>query len=53
MVTLPGFPDPKLQFGPCRWQARDAVTLPERGNPALVCFDENDVPWVIAWSPFS
>lgn len=53
MVTLLAFPDPTLRWGPCRWQSRDAVTLPQRGDRALVVFDENDELWVVAWSPFS
>lgn len=50
MVTLPGF-DPLLQFGPCRWQSRDATSKPERGDPCLVLQDDRDDHWVIAWWP--
>lgn len=51
-VVIPDF-DPDLQFGPCRWQSRDATSLPARGDEALVVFDNKRRPWVIAWWPFS
>lgn len=52
-VTLPNFGNGVLQFGPCRWQARDGVSLPTRGDHALVIFDDDDAePWVVAWWPF-
>lgn len=51
MVTIPSF-DPQLTWGPCFWQARDAVTLPVKGDKCLIIFDEQRQPWVIAWWPF-
>lgn len=51
-VTIPAF-DRNLRFGPCRWQSRDAVTLPARGDEALVIFDDRKQPWIIAWWPFT
>lgn len=51
-VTIPDY-DPELRFGPCRWQSRDASTLPERGDPCLVIMDNNRNIWVVAWWPFN
>lgn len=51
-VVIPAF-DKNLRFGPCRWQSRDAVSLPARGDEALVVFDERKQPWIIAWWPFT
>lgn len=50
-VILPDF-DEQLRWGPCRWQSRDDVTLPARGNHCLVVFDNRNQPWVVAWWPF-
>lgn len=50
-VILPEF-DTKLRWGPCRWQARDATSFPERGDECLVVFDNRRVPWIVAWWPF-
>lgn len=49
-VILPDF-DPTLQWGPCPWQSRDAVSLPAAGDPCLVVFDNQRRPWVITWWP--
>lgn len=49
-VILPSF-DHQLQWGPCIWQARDATTLPGKGDPCLVLFDNDRRPWVVAWVP--
>lgn len=52
-VTLPDFgSDQDLEWGPCRWQSRDATTLPAKGDQCLVLFDNNKEPWVVAWWPF-
>lgn len=51
-VTIPAF-DPQLQWGPCRWQSRDATSLPGRGDACLVVFDENQEPWIPLWWPFN
>jgi hypothetical protein len=50
-VIIPDL-DPTLRVGPCRWQARDAVSLPAKGDACLVIFDNDREPWVVAWSPF-
>lgn len=50
-VILPDYDD-TLTWGPCRWQARDAVTLPHKGDKCLVIFDNTRTPWIIAWWPF-
>ena len=50
-VTIPAF-DPNLRFGPCRWQARNHIDLPSRGDQALVIFDDRRQPWIVAWWPF-
>jgi len=51
-VIIPDF-DPNLQWGPARWQTRDDVTLPRKGDACLIAFDNHRNPWVIAWWPFS
>lgn len=51
MVIIPDF-DPQLQWGPCRWQSRDDVSLPNRGDPCLVILDNDREPWVVCWWPF-
>lgn len=50
-VLLPDF-DGKLRWGPCKWQSRDAVSLPARGDACLVIMDNTREPWVVAWWPF-
>lgn len=44
--------DPTLRFTDCRWQSRDEVSLPRRGDPCLVIFDNDREPWVVAWWPY-
>lgn len=53
-VTIPDMdPDgPGIRIGPCRWQSRDAVSLPVRGDECLVIFDNDNEPWVVAWWPY-
>ena len=51
-VILPSFDD-TAQVGPCRWQSRDDVSLPTKGDEVLVVFDERRQPWVVAWWPFN
>jgi hypothetical protein len=51
MVILPDWDD-TLEWGPCRWQPRDAVTLPKKGDECLVLLDNNRQPWVVTWWPF-
>lgn len=49
-VIIPEF-DENLQWGPCRWQSRDATSLPAKGDQCLVAFDNRRNPWVVAWWP--
>lgn len=50
-VILPDF-DADITWGPCRWQSRDAATLPNKGDTCLVIFDNRREPWIVAWWPF-
>lgn len=50
-VIIPEF-DAHLQWGPCRWQSRDSVSLPQKGDACLVVFDNRREPWIVAWWPF-
>jgi phage baseplate assembly protein W len=40
-VTVNAFAS-SLLFGPCRWQARDATSLPRKGDACLVAFEDGD-----------
>lgn len=51
-VILPEF-DESFAWGPCRWQSRDAVTLPNRGDWCLIIFDNDKEPWIVAWWPYA
>lgn len=51
MVVLPDFLEDR-QLGPCFWQSRNDVDLPQRGHRCIVMFDNRQQPWVIAWWPF-
>jgi hypothetical protein len=42
-----------LVFPDVRWQTRDSISLPARGDACLVLFDNDHEPWVVAWWPFS
>lgn len=50
-VILPEF-DAHFEWGPCYWMARDATTLPVKGNKCLMTLDNRRNPWVTAWFPF-
>lgn len=50
-VYIPGFDNIHV-WGPCRWQTRDATSLPQRGDRALAIRDDRQQWWVIAWWPF-
>lgn len=39
------------EFQNVRWQARDASTLPQRGDECLVVFSDFGAPVVVAWWP--
>lgn len=47
-VVLPDWDD-TLQWGPCRWQFKDNVNFPQRGDGCLVIFDNNREPWITSW----
>lgn len=53
-VTIPGLNDEgqQLRWENCRWQARDDISKPVRGDKCLVVFDDNGELWVVAWWPF-
>lgn len=51
-ILLPDF-DATKRFGPCFWQSRDDITLPQEGDRCSVMFDNRQQPWVIAWWPFN
>lgn len=51
-VVVPDF-DPQFIWKGCRWQSRDAVTLPIVGNECLVVLDNRNRPWVPVWWPFA
>lgn len=48
-VVLPSF-DSLKAFEIRNWMPRGA-DLPSVGDPALVAFDEDGEPWLIAWMP--
>lgn len=50
-ITIPGI-DPNLRWTSCRWQARNDIDMPVRGNACLAIFDDNGQIWVVAWWPF-
>lgn len=50
-VVIPGI-DNSLRWENCKWQSRDDVNLPHRGDPCLVAFDDNNEVWVVVWWPF-
>lgn len=50
-VVLPDF-DETLQWGPCMWQSRDAVSLPQKGDQCLVVFNNRREPVIVMWWPF-
>lgn len=55
LIIIPSFGDSDssdLTWGPCSWAPEwGAVTLPQKGDPCLVMFDDQRVPWVIRWRP--
>lgn len=40
-----------LEWGPCRWQSRDATSLPAKGDHCLTVMDDYRELWIIAWWP--
>jgi hypothetical protein len=51
-VVVPDF-DPNFRWTNCRWQSRDSLSLPIRGDECLVVLDNRGEAWVISWWPFS
>lgn len=53
-VTIDGFDDGEHKWGPCPgWQQRPEVPhFPSKGDDALVVFDDNRIPWIVAWWPY-
>jgi hypothetical protein len=49
-VIIPAVDD-QIEYGPCMWQPRSDATLPERGDFALLVFDNERTPYIIAWWP--
>jgi hypothetical protein len=50
-IIIPDF-DQSKRWGPCRWQSRNNVDMPARGDEALAIQDNLRRWWVIAWWPF-
>jgi hypothetical protein len=50
-VILPDFNENQA-VGPCRWQARDSTSLPDKGDDCLVMYDNRGQLWVVAWWPY-
>jgi hypothetical protein len=50
-VVIPEFSD-QLRFTKVRWMPRGDAALPNRGDEALVQFDNRGQPWIVAWWPF-
>lgn len=51
-VTIESFDGGENRHGPCRWMPR-LISGPAVGDEALVVFDEQGDPWVVAWWPSS
>jgi len=51
-VVIPEFDD-QLRFGRARWMPRSDASYPDRGDKALVQFDNRGNLWVVAWWPFA
>lgn len=52
-VNLDVLAEVPLEIGPCRWQSRDATSLPARGDACLVVFTPDEEPWVVMWWPYT
>lgn len=50
MVTIPGIGNGRYKYGPCGWMPRDS-TYPTAGDSCLVIFDDEQTPWIAAWTP--
>jgi len=49
-VVIPKL-DPNLRWTDIRWQPRDNMILPKRGDDCAVIVDNNGEMWVVAWWP--
>jgi hypothetical protein len=47
-VIVPGL-DSEMVWEDCRWQSKDNITLPQKGDQCLVLFDDNGELWVTSW----
>lgn len=47
-VILEGEFDETLSFGPCRWMPHGNL-FPEQGDPCIMIFDGQMIPWVVGW----
>jgi hypothetical protein len=47
-IVLPDL-DERHLWGPARWQARDAVTLPNKGDECMALFDNRRQLWIPSW----
>lgn len=48
-VTIDSIGD-DIAYGPCAWNSRgDAI--PNKGDHALIVFDDFNEPWVVCWWP--
>lgn len=50
-IIVPSFTS-EIQITGCRWQSRDDLNKPNRGDACLAALDDNNEWWVIAWWPF-
>lgn len=50
-ITIPDL-DPTLRWEGCRWQSRNSVDMPHRGDACLAMIDNNNEVWVVCWWPF-
>ena len=51
-IIVPELAGSEFKITEARWQSRDALSLPVRGDECLVVFDNRSNPWVVAWWPF-
>lgn len=49
-IIVPDF-DPTLAWHNVSWQANGATSLPQKGDPCLVAFDNRNQPWIVTWTP--